>query len=68
MGDGVKLKLIRLPVGLYTRLVRQAGTLARQRGQRVSVNAVILDILTSHFGRTIPCRASGRRPRLNWSR
>jgi hypothetical protein len=42
-------KMVRLPEVLHTKLVVEAGERTARTGKRVSVNEVIVSILTSYF-------------------
>jgi hypothetical protein len=42
-------KMVRLPEALHTKLVIEAGERTAKTGKRVSVNEVIVSILTSYF-------------------
>lgn len=42
-------KMLRLPDALHTRLVKEAGEQTARRGERVSVNQLIVEILEAHF-------------------
>ncbi len=42
-------KMVRLPEALHTKLVVEAGERTARTGKRVSVNGVIVSILTSYF-------------------
>ena len=42
-------KMVRLPQALHTKLVVEAGERTARTGKRVSVNEVIVSILTSYF-------------------
>ena len=42
-------KMVRFPEALHTKLVREAGEQTAKRGERVSVNQVIVEILEAYF-------------------
>ena len=42
-------KMVRLPETLHTKLLQRAGKQTAKRGERVSVNQVIVEILEAYF-------------------
>ena len=46
---GTRPKMVRLPETLHTKLVQRAGKQTAKRGERVSVNQVIVEILEAYF-------------------
>ena len=47
--NGTRPKMVRLPETLHTKLVQRAGKQTAKRGDRVSVNQVIVEILEAYF-------------------
>ena len=47
--EATRPKMVRLPEILHTKLVQRAGMQTAKRGERVSVNQVIVEILESYF-------------------
>ena len=47
--DATRPKMVRLPETLHTKLVQKAGKQTAKRGERVSVNQVIVEILEAYF-------------------
>jgi hypothetical protein len=47
--EATRPKMIRLPETLHTKLVQRAGKQTAKRGERVSVNQVIVEILEAYL-------------------
>jgi len=47
--EATRPKMVRLPEALHTKLVQRAGKQTAKRGERVSVNQVIVEILEAYF-------------------
>ena len=47
--NATRPKMVRLPEALHTKLVQRAGKQTAKRGERVSVNQVIVEILEAYF-------------------
>ncbi len=47
--EATRPKMVRFPEALHTKLVREAGEQTAKRGERVSVNHVIVEILEAYF-------------------
>ena len=47
--NATRPKMVRLPETLHTKLVQRAGKQTAKRGDRVSVNQVIVEILEAYF-------------------
>ena len=47
--NATRPKMVRLPETLHTKLLHRAGKQTAKRGERVSVNQVIVEILEAYF-------------------
>ena len=47
--EATRPKMVRLPETLHTKLLQRAGKQTAKRGERVSVNQVIVEILEAYF-------------------
>jgi predicted HicB family RNase H-like nuclease len=49
--DKPKGIMLRVPEGLHTRVVKEAGEQTAKTGQRVSINQLVIEILEAYFER-----------------